>query len=153
MHRLFLRCDCTVGNACAAVLTVVRVEYLLVVRIVRNADLIYFMPYRLEVAYAYYFVLIAGDTSERDHGVCVVLAGDPVEAFPARVALPQRSVFLVEPVEILDVFVKLAVRFEFQDLPVELGLEVPLLVLGEFLTHEHELLSGVSGHISEERAH
>ena len=76
-----------------------------------------------------------------------------MEALPARVALPQRSVFLVEPVEILDVFVKLAVWFEFQDLPVELGLEVPLLVLGEFLTHEHELLSGVSGHISEERAH
>ena len=153
MHRFFLCSDRSVGNARSAVLSVVGVENLLVIRIIRNADVIYLMPYRLEVAHADYLVLIAGDTPERNDRVRIVLAGDPVESLPAGVALPQRSIFLVEPVEVPDVLLQLAVRLELHYLPVELGLEVPLLVLGEFLPHEHELLSGVSGHIAEERAH
>ena len=111
------------------------------------------MPYWLEVAHAYQLVLVPCDTAEGNDGVRVVLAGYPVESLPAGVALPQRRIVGVESVEVPDIFVELPVRLELQHLPVELGLEVPLLVLGEFLPHEHELLAGVRGHVSQERPH
>ena len=153
VHRLFLCGHCAVGYPGAAVFHVIGAERLFIVRVVGNAYFVYLMPYRLEVAHADKLVLVAGYAAESYDGVRVVLAGYPVEALPARVAFPQGSVFGVEFIEILYILVELSVRLELEHLPVELGLEVPLLVLGEFLPHEHQLLAGVSGHIAEERAH
>ena len=48
---------------------------------------------------------------------------------------------------------QLIVRIELQNVPVKTCLEVPLLILRELLSHEHQLLARVSHHIAEECAH
>ena len=81
-----------------------------------------------------------------------VVGDDPLEALPAVVDLPEGGMVLVELVQGLDVGLQLGVLVVAQQHPVQrLGL-VPLSELAELLTHEQQLLAGVSHHVAKEGA-
>ena len=153
MHRLFLCGNGSVCNTASAKFRVIGIKHLDIIRVIRNADFVNLVANGLEIAHNNKFFLIAGNSPERDNAVLVILRGNPVEALPACVAFPKRGIIEIELIYRLDVIVISEVRLKFQNLPIELRLEIPLLVLSKFLSHKHQLLAGVRHHISEERSH
>ena len=95
-----------------------------------------------------------GAPAHEGHGVaCRVVRLDPLEATGLRVLRPQRGGVGVDAVQVGDEPLHARVSGVVEESPVELALLGPLVVLGELLAHEQQLLAGVGPLPGQERAH
>ena len=76
----------------------------------------------------------------------------PLEARMVEVHLIERGIRAIQPVQLAHQALQLAVIVEFQQLPADAFVVIPLLALPDLLPHEQQLLSRVRPHVSQKRA-
>ena len=112
---------------------------------------------RGEVAHHHDPLALLVPADEGGHVVLVVVSAQPLEALPGEVLLPEGGGLEVEVVQRLEVGVELAVGQAVggggvDEVPVQRGLEVPLVPLAELATHHGQLLARVGHHVAVEGA-
>lgn len=146
--------DGAVGaDAAAAPADIVRVEDLLIIRMVRHAEAVVFPRHRREVHRADQLVPPPVAAQEHQHVVVIIVGHQPLKALPAAVVLPQAAVPAVQPVQLADALVGAAAGGVVQQIPVQLALKRPLVPLAQLRAHEQQLLSRVAQHVGVESPH
>ena len=79
---------------------------------------------------------------EGEHAVGGVVGLDPGEAIGPAIQLVEGWLGPVLRVEVAHPPLQASMSWVFQEVPVEAGAMGPFLPLAEFITHEHELLTG-----------
>ena len=118
-----------------------------------HADAVVLPLYRHEVAHRHQLPAVLGLPAEGDDALLVVVVGDPLEALPGEVDLPQLGPGQVEVVHRLEEGLGPLVLLVLEQAPLQFLLEVPLVLLGEFRAHELQLLAGVGHHVGDEGPH
>ena len=137
MHGEILRFDDAGGAvALAAERNIVGIEQHAVIPPLRRADAVIRALYLCKIANGDDLIALVIHPAKGDHGVCTVITGNPGEALPAEINLPQRGMLEVEMVERLHIVPQLCMFFIIEQKPVQLGGKIPLLKLPEFLPHE-----------------
>ena len=90
----------------------------------------------------------AGSVSDRVVGVVGV---DPLEARRVEVELVQRRLAAEQAVEVAGPALHAPVRRVLEQVPVQAGVVVPLLALGELAAHEEQLLARLRVHVAEQQ--
>ena len=128
------------------------VEYLFINTVNGNRHAVVFTGNGLEVADDQDLAAVERDPAERDNAVLIVVERDPTEAVPVVVVLMHSRRVEIELVRGGEEVLELLMLFILEEVPLELGVGVPLVELTDFRAHEHELLARVREHVRNKAA-
>ena len=148
MHLLLLGLDRGQRRARAAVLGVVAGQHGDIGARLGDAYLVAGALHRAEVTHYNNLFPFVVDAAEGDDALLVVVAGNPLEALPVHIVVPQGRVVQVVMVQVPDIGPQLGVLIVIQQQPVQPLLLVPLNELAELAAHEQQLLARVGHHVT-----
>src|SRR5437870_251603 len=141
------------AKASAAVLLRISIQNLLVGSLARQSNSMAFAHDRREVADA--DNLLAGrrsNTAKRGHILAGIIDFNPTKTARIAVGFPQRAVFLIKLIQILNQRQHASVNWSFQQVPIQTLSLGPFAPLAELAAHEQQFLAGVCPHVTVQRA-
>ena len=88
-----------------------------------------------------------------DDRVLRVVKVNPLETRVVKVHFIESGMRLIQPVELPDVVLQLAMILELEQVPLNAGVMVPFTPLPNFTAHEQQFFSRVRIHVAEKCAH
>ena len=92
------------------------------------------------------FLRLLRPADEDDHAVLIIAAVDPLEPFRIVVHLVKGRMAQVQVVQRLHIVLRLLMDRILRQVPLQGSIFIPLVHLGEILSHKQQLLSGMARH-------